>query len=226
MKLDRSAEPVAIHCTARSIAILAALVQILGGCATSAKTQPESPASSAQTDPCDPSRMKPAGMTAKDMGFAILGLPLAPFLLLGAAADLPQALRESGNPSMQSSSQMCGEWAQACRPCVQLANEALAKYPVEKWRFHGCECITLDAGRAYEDPAPASSVWAKAVPIGGARSFTAPDDQPLMLSCRSNSNLIRIFPTGDLPAGADEQCRQRFRATCYDIAPPKAPGGK
>jgi len=224
VKLNRSASLVAIHSTARSIALLAALVQISGGCATSAKTQPESPTSSAQSDPCDPSRMKTPGMTARDAGLAMLGLPLAPFILLGALAELPQAVRESGNPSSQPSSQMWDEWAQACRPCVQLASETLAKYPVEKWRYQGCECITLDAGRPYADPVPASSVWTKVVPVGG-RGFTAPDNQPLTLSCRSNSNLVRIFPTGGVPAGADEQCRQRFRETCYDIAPPKAASG-
>jgi hypothetical protein len=154
-------------------------------------------------------------MTAKDAGFAMLGLPFAPFLLLGALAEAPQALRDSNKPSTQPSPET---WAEACRPCVHLANEALAKYPSEKWRYHGCECITLDAGRRYVDPAPPSSAWADVVPVPDPANFIAPDNQPLSLSCRSNSNLIRVFPTDGLPANADDECRRRFRVTCYDLS--------
>lgn len=192
-----------------SYVLLAALVQVSGGCATSGKTQPESSTPSALTDPCDPSWVKPPEMTGKEVSFALLALPLAPF----AVADLPQALHQGTNPSLQASPET---WAEACRPCVQLANEALAKYSSKKWRYRGCECITLDAGRPYGDPAPPSSVWAHVVPVGGRDSFTAPDNQPLSLFCHSNSNLIRVFPTGGLPANADDACRRRFRATCYD----------
>jgi len=189
--------------------LLAALVQIFGGCATSAKTQSTSPTPSAQRDPCDPSWLKPPDLTAKDAGFALLRLPLAP---IWAVADLPQAWHQGSNQQSQSSPET---WAEACRPCVQLADEALAKYPSEKWRYHGCECITLDAGRPYVDPTPPSSAWAHVV--RGPPGFTAPDNQQLRLLCSKNSNLIRIFPTDNLPANADDECRRRFRMTCYDL---------
>jgi hypothetical protein len=190
------------------IALLAALVQIFGGCATSAKLNPDSPVPSARADPCDPSSMKPpdVNMTGKEAGFALLGLPLAP---IWAVADLPQALHQGTNPPAQASPET---WSEACRPCVQLANEALAKYPSEKWRYQGCECIELDAGRPYVDPAPPSSAWAHVVPV----RESAPDNLPLSLGCRSNSNVIRVFPTGGVPENADDECRRRFRATCYD----------
>ncbi len=67
------------------------------------------------------------------------------------------------------------------------------------------------------DPAPPSSAWAHVVPVLDPANFTAPDNQPLSLSCRSNSNLIRVFPTGGLPANADDECRRRFRITYYDL---------
>jgi hypothetical protein len=103
---------------------------------------------------------------------------------------------------------------QNAKECTQLASAVVAKYPLEKWRNQGCECVKVDVGQPFVVQPGTEATAAQDV------YFPAPDNQRIIVNCVNNSSAIWITPPN---AGhkftswnSDEgrECGIHLNATC------------